>query len=159
MDPITGVSAVPRITLHAQPAPHRQGKDGLSWQIAVYFDDNLISERLTLKDPLNSEQKDECKWYIEEYVRVSPYSVTRARAAAGYLENYARSIIEQLGLVTVVDSVPRRTTAAKHNVLVEVIEGHVEDGDPEDTVHQLHWELLEDEASWARHDLNIVVRE
>jgi hypothetical protein len=146
------------VTIYARQADKPQEDDCLSWLISVSTNNKSAYTNLYLKDPLDPEQKANCRWYLEQYVQQSPFSITRAQEAAECLQNYQKELLKQLRLMELVRSVSGNYTAKKLSLFIEVLEETLESAGSGRTVHQLHWELLEDATIWDHDNIEILVR-
>jgi hypothetical protein len=109
-----------------------------------------VAQCRILRDPFDSKQKGECRWYLHSYLQKYPYSTTRARKAAGLLKGYARDLQGQLRLN---EFIPAAGDDASSDRRVLVLE--IEEDQLDDSIHQLYWELLEELGVWDRRDLDI----
>lgn len=62
---------------------------------------------------------------------------------------YAKSLVAQLDL-----QIPEGTASLN----IEIYENDLDEQSSAATIHQLHWELLEDATAWGRHDVQVCVR-
>ena len=148
----TSISQPPSESDNKNENDHRS-----TWLIDVYLNDHLAAADVQLQDPLSKNEQQDARWYVEQYVEESPYSVTRAREAAKSLEKYAKAILQQLPLETLLDKNLKDEPPSKRVVSIRVLEPAL-DQDCTSTVHQLHWELLEDPAIWGKEDMEVIVQ-
>ena len=134
----------------AEPEDSRL-QDSSGWLVTIDSGENADLLPVVLHDPLDEEQRNECRWYIEEFVCKSPYSVTRAQKAANALQQYASSLLDQLRLVErLKDASPGHGC---HKIAISISE----DEGARNSIHQLYWELLEDPSPW-NIDVDITVK-
>jgi hypothetical protein len=129
------------------------------WEVSVYLGGACFAKSLTLSDPFTKVVEDECRWYLEDYLTKTPFEKGRADIATESLNSYADSLFDQLRL----SRVWRRLTGPRspQNKFLEI--DIIEDAeDPNavssDTVHRLHWEVLEYPRLWKNIDLKTTVR-
>jgi CHAT domain/NB-ARC domain len=139
-----------RIKIAASPAIS-DADQRLHWMVDIFADERLINEGLVLHDPLDKDGASLCRWYLEQYLQREPYSTTRARKASSVLEGYGQQLADQLQLsaLALVDQ-------QKLDIEIEDFSGS--DSGPRNSVHQLYWELLEDERIWALPTLSVCVQ-
>jgi hypothetical protein len=132
-------------------------EDGrLCWTVDVYAKNKSVVQDANLEDPLDEEQSKLCKWYLEQYVYKSPYSMDKAAEAARYIQDYWKVAIQSLQLKSIVDQ-HFGHDAGHRQVSIEILDGEV-DMPTTVTVHQLNWELLEDPRQWDADDMQISVK-
>ncbi|TKA76811.1 hypothetical protein B0A49_02399 [Cryomyces minteri] len=138
------------LAVRAEPE-HSRLQDSSSWLVTIDSGESGDLVPVVLHDPLDEEQRNECRWYIEEFVCKSPYSVTRARKAANALQQCASSLLDQLRLVErLKDASPGHSC---HKIAISISE----DGGAGNSIHQLYWELLEDPSPW-NIDVDVTVK-
>jgi hypothetical protein len=129
-------------------------KEITSWLVTLAVNGKACGRTIALSDPFDGAQRQDCRWYIEEFVRKSPYSVKRASKVSDALRAYGKSLLNQLGLVDLVNDAFSGQAYGTRSVSISVGDG----SESESTVHQLHWELLEDSSLWGVKDLQVAVR-
>ena len=147
------------ITLEASMA-FKLGDGGWNWNTILKCDGTTVAAGVRLKDPLSQAEKSELRWYIEEYVPVSPFELTRARGAANLVRRYAQNIADQLNLLKTVQSAAGSSTSTSDAVSISLAirDADEDERDEKATIQQLHWELLEDLDCWKEHGFKLVVR-
>jgi CHAT domain len=131
-----------------------------SWNVGIYLNKNLIAEQVPVRDPFNGPQNAACRWYLEQYAQKDPFSPSRAREAQSHIQGYAAELLKQLGLQ---ELIAKRldvedTTQSKIQVLIDIVEAGSDAGDDSRSIHQLNWELLEDDSVWDFEEVEISVR-
>lgn len=126
----------------------------MSWSIDILIGGRQVAQSITLADPLIKAGKEEYQWYLEGYTR-NPYSVTKARAITSNINTYAQRLQEQLRLLEFISLVTNGLSTSERTVVLDIVEGSQNDGASRNTIHQLHWELLEDPSVWNQKDLII----
>jgi len=121
-----------------------------SWSVDVSLNGAVVSKDLVLEDPFSEQHEKELQWYLERYASNDPLATGRGSLVAKRLEQYGQKMFSQLQLgdLSLTDTVdisvvglaeyPRKDTG--------------------DTIHRLHWEILEEPALWPPHVVGVVVR-
>src|SRR5258708_5112546 len=105
--------ARPRLTLTLEASMAFKVDGSWNWNTILKRDGKTVAAGVRLKDPLSQAEKSELRWYIEEFVRLSSFEVSRARDAANLVRRYAQNVADQLNLLTTVQSAGRSTSNAK----------------------------------------------
>lgn len=143
-----------RITILARSFPNdNNDNDSHKWHLRLLCNEEAAADEVTISDPLDARQVTECCWYLERFIQRSPYSVTRAKNAAGLLQQYGKTLVQQLGLL---DIISHATNGDPTSPLVVDILVKDESGSGA-SVHQLYWELLETEEVWKPYDVRVTV--
>ena len=146
------------LTIYARSSRTRRVDHKLTWSIDILNGETLLVEGQELNDPQNVQQKDDSRWYLEQFVVVSPYKTTRARKAANDLQAYALSLRQELKLTEINPIATESSPDGKRILVIEVKEDPLENSTSHNSIHQLHWELLEQPDIWGRNDLEVRVR-
>lgn len=129
----------------------------LNWKIDIYMNGNLFAENIHIVDPFNEDDEEECRWYIEDYLRESPFEQSRADAVVESLDYYGQNLFDQLQLDRLFTSLIYKDNLRDQDLLnIDVEERLI--ADPAHTIHRLHWETLEWPKLWAELGLQVVVR-
>lgn len=136
------------------------GDGGWNWNTILKCNGTTVAAGVRLKDPLSQAEKSELRWYIEDYVRISSFDLTRARDAANLVRRYAQNIADQLNLLKTVQSAASSSTSTSDAVSISLAirDADEDERDEKATIQQLHWELLEDLDCWKEHGFELVVR-
>ena len=119
-----------------------------SWLMNISVKGADINLTKTVQNPFNQNQEEECRWYVEDFASKSPFQERRAASAVGELKRYANALLSQLGLVELVNDILSSRPSPSITITVAEDDGD-EDGGVENSIQQLHWELLEDPSLWA----------
>jgi len=88
-----------RITIYAKSHLAEQINERLVWPIKILTGGITVVQSCKLKAPLTNAEKEECRWYLENFVAVAPYSTTRAQKAVKVLKSYAEALQQDLNLL------------------------------------------------------------
>ncbi|PMD38652.1 hypothetical protein L207DRAFT_634679 [Hyaloscypha variabilis F] len=129
------------------------------WEVSVYLGGACFAKSLTLSDPFTKVDEDECRWYLEDYLTKTPFEKSRADIAAESLNSYADSLFDQLRLSRVWRRLAGPRSPKNKFLEIDIIED-TEDLNAVsfDTVHRLHWEVLEYPRLWKNINLKTAVR-
>jgi hypothetical protein len=138
------------IKIVATPLMSNGDEEEFHWTVNIFSDGEVLKQDLSLRDPLNKDERSDCRWYLEQYLGHEPYSTTRARGAATLLQNYGQSLVNQLQLSDLISE-------DVHNLTID-IEDISFSSSGQNSVHQLSWEFLEDGNLWKIPSLSVCVR-
>lgn len=138
------------IKIIATPLPSNENGKDFHWTVNIFSDGEILKQDLRLLDPLNKDERSECRWYLEQYLGHEPFSTTRARGAATLLQNYGQSLVNQLQLSDLI-------AEDVHNLTIDIEDISISSSG-QNSVHQLSWEFLEDGSLWKIPSLSICVR-
>jgi hypothetical protein len=100
-----------QLTIHGKRSETlRSGR--ANWSMGIHAYGDLIVRDLVLQDPLDKEEKELCRWYLEEF-RCSPFSLDRADDAQLVTKKYASDLIRQLDLKDLVTELLSYTPGEK----------------------------------------------
>ena len=155
--------ARPGLTLTLEASMAFKVDGDWNWNTILKCDGKTVAAGVRLKDPMSLAEKSELRWYIEEFVRISSFDVTRARDAANLVRRYAQNIADQLNLLKTVQGAGRSTsneptTAKPVDVSFAIRDADEDERDEKATIQQLHWELLEDLDCWKEYGFKLIVR-
>lgn len=137
------------LTIRISARPAIKAKAGAaSWRLSITVDGLPTTRVRLLQDPLDDAAKQECRWYVEQFITKSPYSVDRAQKAERILRGYGDALLRSLNLATIVQRRFPPTGAERPWVRIIIHDEGVKPSDA--SVHQLAWELLEDDNLWPR---------
>ena len=160
---------VHRITISAISRPSQPHLTGgrRSWLVSITSNDTPVHSNLPLHDPFTAEQEDKCRWYLEHYAPLSPFQAEKAKEVSEeLLEVYAQELWDQLRLQQIVNLWAEEEGHGEgergsplQTIEIDVVDGSelMSDYDPGETVHRLHWEVLEGPALWPAEIVSRVV--
>lgn len=121
------------------------------WTIDIQNAQGQVIKTLTLGSPIEDEEEEQIRWYLEDYVLSDPYQIKRANEAAALLVQY-RDRLAKAFQETIREAVSSASQANIRSIRLEVM------SQSSTVVFQsLHWELLES-ANWdIGVDVNVVV--
>jgi hypothetical protein len=113
----------------------------------------------SIRDPWSPDDETKLRWYLEKYPRKDPFAVTEAQQASDALSRYGVDLREQLQLgdLSILEKARGEKDPRKNPLEIKIVDLASPES-PGDTVHRLHWELLEDPALWPGLDLLATVR-
>lgn len=132
------------------------GEDG--WVVDVAKDGELALRDAVIKNPLGPDQLVTCRWYLEQYVQVSPFSADKATEAESLLSKYPDDLLRQLPLRDLV--LPELETGERSGldtVLLHIDVSHDDKGGSKESIHGLFWETLESPALWSHPRWEVAV--
>ncbi|KAM6510496.1 hypothetical protein FSOLCH5_010936 [Fusarium solani] len=138
-----------------------QTSAGGGWTVDLLKDGEAIQRNLHISDPLDAEGKAICRWYLQQYVQLSPFSLDRAAKAEALLDEYPRKLLRQLPLrQAVLSHINDQIYSLTHNIIsIDIYQRDSDGGDqPEDNMHQLFWETLESRELWGYPTWHVIVR-
>jgi hypothetical protein len=151
-----GVSAVAR---------HGSARVSREWQITrdikSHVEDSPIKPSRTsmrLLDPFDVKDEANCQWYFDDFISKNPFQLDRAATVEEGLKAYTKSLFEQLGLDSIADILQQSSATRK------ILRINISDVEPttadhvQQSVHTLHWELLEDPELWQASNCTVVLR-
>lgn len=115
--------------------PSNSGVERRTWWIDVRYRE--WTQTIVLTDPFTPDQQEQLRWYLEDYAEKEPFEATRAEKVFQNLTAYGKELAEQLRINQVIPS--------GHRLILEI-----EVGKHASTIHQLHWEVLEDVELWPQ---------
>lgn len=121
-------------------------KDG--WVVSLVQDGQVVASDIELQDPLNEAQKETVRWYLEDFLTVSPFLVDKATEAEDLLLEYPKFLSKRLNLATLFLSNLRwdRLETDSHVIELVICQGiEACDGD---SIQALFWETLEAPSLW-----------
>jgi hypothetical protein len=129
------------------------------WEVAVYLGGACFARKIELSDPFSRAEEEECRWFLEDYLRKSPYEKARAEVVAESLQAYADSLFEQLHLRRVLRRLAGPTHPSHKVLEIDIVENaDNSNAIPSDTIHRFHWELLELPRLWKSLKMRATVR-
>lgn len=147
-----------RLTVSA--TAHNSSEDSVaSWGVDVAYNGILIHDGIELFDPFSADQEADCRWYLERYATESPFEVEKATSIAQQLKRYGSKLFNRLCLSDIADRWTETASGDARKIRrldIEVMENHSRSLSS-DTVHRLHWELLETPALWPELVEQVVV--
>jgi hypothetical protein len=146
------------ITIYAKSHLAEQINERLAWPIDILIGETTVVQSCKLKDPLTSAEKEECRWYLENFVAEAPYSTTRAQKAAKVLKSYAEVLQQDLNLLGLTPDTDCSLSNERRRLVIEVKEDPLDEKNSQNSIHQLHWELLEQPNLWTQSIVKVQVR-
>jgi hypothetical protein len=131
-----------------------------SWSVDVAHNGVLVHKGIELSDPFSIEQEADCRWYLERYATESPFEVEKANLIAEQLKRYGPKLFNRLCLSEIVDRWTEAEGSDSRKVPrldIEVMENVHKPGFSQDSIHRLHWELLEAPSLWPELVEQVVV--
>ncbi|KAH7140266.1 hypothetical protein B0J13DRAFT_637726 [Dactylonectria estremocensis] len=131
------------------------------WIVDVLKNGATVQRNIRLTDPLTSEEKATCRWYLQKYAQKYPFSVEKAAKAEALLSKYPLQLLRQLPLRMAVLSHLKDGAYSINPVTLSIDIHQLDNGDkgqPECGVNQLFWETLEYEGLWSHPNWHVVVR-
>lgn len=108
--------------------------------VDVVKDGEMVEQNIEITDPLTREQNATCRWYLQQYIQQSPFSVDRAAEAEALLEKYPKQLLRQLPLRLAVSS-SSEAWAYSTDVIIILIDVFQQPSDSKDgieeSIHQL----------------------
>jgi hypothetical protein len=130
-----------------EPNKNDPAAETSSWLMNISVKGADINLTKTVHNPFNQNQEEECRWYVEDFASKSPFQERRAVSAVEELKRYANSLLSQLELVELVNDI--LSSRPSRSITITVAQGDAdEDEGAENSIQQLHWELLEDPSLW-----------
>src|SRR6478609_1537512 len=125
-------------TIHICPT-HYPAADATkpSWQVEVHHGKTILHRTIT--DPFRADDHVDCQWYLETHVPQDPFDKGRADRTVTKLNKYARMLVRQLDCTLQNDAVVELVVHDSDSTVHE----------PANTLHRLHWELLENPWAWG----------
>jgi hypothetical protein len=146
-------------TYHLRILAEASKTDVPGWGVAVYLGGACFAKNITLSDPFTNVEEDECRWYLEDYLTKSPFEKGRAELAVESLNSYADSLFEQLHLSRVWRRLSDKTNHSNKVLEIDIVEDTKDSSSvSSDTIHRLHWEVLEWPRLWKNIRLQTLVR-
>jgi len=125
------------------------------WIIDISLNDEIICSRVPLNLPITHAEESEIVWYLERYSQ-SPFDADRAIQCIRLLQRYSDALFDQLKLATIG---PRINLAEMQGCEAETLMVDIsESSGTTSSIHQIYWELLEDERLWLGMVRDIIVR-
>ena len=66
-----------------------------TWQVDVTLNSSLINARLPLRSPLEVEEAEDVRWYLEEYASKSPFDADRGDRCVKLLAGCGKALFDQ----------------------------------------------------------------
>ena len=155
--------SISRMSPQEQPNKIELQDSPQQWAVSVVINGKLTDIAKTLEDPFlkqqggeeqPQDQEEECRWYVERYAIRYPFARAKAGKAAEQLQNYATSLLSDLGLPQLVKNELKPGCKGTPTITIAISE----DSSTNNSVHRLHWELLEDPTFWNLEGEIIVKR-
>jgi hypothetical protein len=129
-----------------------------AWEVDVYLGGACFAKKVILSDPFSKTDEDECRWYLDDYLK-SPFEKGRADIAVEALNSYADNLFDQLHLNRVWRWLTGPTTPTNKVLEIAIIENTESlNAVSSDTIHRLHWEILESPRLWKNLHIQTTVR-
>ncbi|RYP26822.1 hypothetical protein DL768_011540 [Monosporascus sp. mg162] len=131
----------------------RPGQNSARWRVSITTGNPPSTSVRFLETPINTSEQSERRWYIEEFVTKSPYSVGRAHKAEETIREYGSSLLRNLDLARIVNKHCPEVSNTKVSLTILVRDEEALGS----SVQQHLWELLEDASLWKR-DIEVTVK-
>ncbi|RYP00337.1 hypothetical protein DL764_006537 [Monosporascus ibericus] len=131
----------------------RPGENSARWRVSITTGNPPSTSPRVLETPINTSEQNECRWYVEEFVTKSPYSVGRAHKVEESIREYGSSLLRNLDLAGIVNNHYPEVSNTKVSLTILVRDEEALGS----SVQQHHWELLEDASLWKR-DIEVTVK-
>jgi hypothetical protein len=128
------------------------------WPIKIIIGGITVVQSCKLKAPLTNAEKEECRWYLENFVAEAPYSTTRAQKAVKVLKSYAEALQQDLNLLRLTPNTACSLSNKRRTLVIEIKEDPLVEKNSQNSIHQLHWELLEQPNLWTQNIIKVQVR-
>lgn len=129
------------------------------WDISIHCHDGMSARVVSLVDPFMPESEENLRWYLEEFAAKSPFERSRSNNAATELRGYAKTLIKGLDLLMQVQHLRSEMRLLDSAPLIVFLEIEAEIGCANNSIHKIHWEVLEDMSVWpAQTRAQIIVR-
>ncbi len=146
------------ITIYAKSNLAQQMNERLAWPVDILIGETTVVQDYKLNDPLTSAEKEECRWYLEKFVSEAPYSTARAQKAAKTLKSYAEALQQDLNLLGHITDTDCSLSNQGRTLVIEIKEDPLNGKTSLNSIHQLHWELLEERNLWSQNIIKVQVR-
>lgn len=125
------------------PSPSPSTPQRTEWAIHIHVVDTQARRDVSLKDPLSLGQRQVCRWYLEKYLKKSPYSAELEKQARGLLEEYPKRLWRELCFTEMLSLSGSMHQERLRPCTIRISESDYVSKDSENTIHQLFWETLE----------------
>lgn len=145
----------------AKPREISHGTGRAQWEVRSTSSWVQDQCRFVIIDPWSPDDEDHGRWYLEKHLRKDPFAITKARQIEGSLAQYGRKLREQiqLGDLSLLSRQCNQDDQIhRHGLEITIIDEALPAEGLDDTVHRLHWELLEDPTLWPEIKLGVTVR-
>jgi hypothetical protein len=142
--------------IHVDPE-NRIAEGGKFWLVNISHNGQNVRELVKVFDPFNSSEKADCRWYLERYATQEPFEAEKAAVVAGSIQRYASQLYSQLFLEGLFHE-GRDATGAERTLVVDICDSERNSCVDSNSLHGLHWELLEQSSLWSEYFDNISVR-
>lgn len=104
-----------------------------------------ILQGIHISNPLTTEQRETCRWYLEQYTSKSPFATDTAFEAEGLLRAYPRTLLASLRLQEALRLRHGPWRLGPSTVYINVCQ---DASASSVSIHQLLWEMLEEQELW-----------
>ncbi|OJZ79713.1 hypothetical protein ASPFODRAFT_555114 [Aspergillus luchuensis CBS 106.47] len=112
------------------------------WVVDVRNSLGQVIGTVNVKNPLEDEDEENIRWYLEEHVLSDPYQIRRAKEAVALLDHY-RNELAQIFQATVKEAISSSSASDLRSIRLDVVSRQSSTS----KFQSLHWELLES-ADW-----------
>ncbi|KAH7390364.1 hypothetical protein BKA64DRAFT_679066 [Cadophora sp. MPI-SDFR-AT-0126] len=132
------------------------------WAVDVIVNGTRVLREVPVADPLTMDQTLTCRWYLEQYLQRSPFSLEKAKEAELLLARYPEDLLRQLPLRDVLFSrlanVQNFDSYSVHVDIIQEVDKSQTYDDGDGNIHRLFWETLEDPKLWNHPNWDVVVQ-
>lgn len=154
-------SPIPEVTILLRQVSSQQRQHGvtskLGWDISIYCDDNGPVRTISLLDPSMPSAEENLRWYLEEFAIKFPFERSRSHEVTAELRAYARRLINDFNLQALLQNVRSKLQLPKEALLTVFLDVEAEIGSVNNSIHSLHWEILEDMSVWPEQTRQQVI--
>ncbi len=136
----------------------RHSADEYLCVVDIAYNGQTIHEAVKLVDPFTVAEETQCRWYVERYASQEPFEKVKAKTAAGLIDGYGANLLDQLCLDYVLDRDMENALAEPSTLEIDIHESCQNSEPYRNSIHRLHWELLEAPSLWRKCFAEIVVR-
>jgi len=109
------------------------------WTVNLRSSDDQPAKTVTIKSPVDKDEEEQIRWYVEDYALLDPYKIGSAQEAVALLERYGNELAQTLQ-PAIMDII---STSSEVNINIRTIRLEVVSRSSTSKLQQLHWELLE----------------
>ncbi|KAK3191664.1 hypothetical protein K4F52_002479 [Lecanicillium sp. MT-2017a] len=127
------------------------------WTVNLDQGGQRLANNIKFRDPLNRDQRETVRWYLEDFLALSPFLIDKAVAAEELLLEYPRKLLKSLGLDTIILSRLRWNKLGTDSQVLQLVICQDIEKCYGDSIHRLFWETLESPSLWNSR-LQVVVQ-
>jgi hypothetical protein len=127
------------------------------WIVNLIQDGQLLANNIMLQNPLDKDQTEVVRWYLEDFLASSPYLIDKAIGAEALLLEYPKKLVKLLGLDTIILSRLRWNKLKTDSQVLQLVICQDIETCHGDSIHRLFLETLEAPSLWNSR-LQVVVQ-